>query len=393
MGQEAGNWEVLNQIFIKGELQSSLDVIAESIREASNLSELARATKTMAELHLNPSKDPELKKSTGYALLSAYCQIELGRFAPATAMLDWLRTYKAPRPAIEHLADLLSKTFSQNLADGKTGVKSHSADRPVRTTVPPKPKIPLFSGLTLSESRAVIEKTKTKILQPNEILFKEGDEASAFYIVAEGEMELSNSTGLHKILGEGEFFGEIAVLGNRKRTATLKAKSEVRLLEYSKSLLIDIFIHFPALEERLLKFYFWRVFLHVAAQHPFFKEYSEEALTHFFYLHEGRRAPPRTTLIQENLDAQRIYFLLDGTADVIQDGKVIAQLGAGQFMGEMGLLGKKTRSAQITTVSACDYLECPDYLFDSLCKQFPKLKPWLESQASERLISKVAISD
>jgi CRP-like cAMP-binding protein len=387
---ETEHWDQLNSIFDKGNLKESLEIISFIIQKSDHLSELARSSKTLAELHYSPSKDPQLRRTSGYALLSAHSQIQMGRFAPATALLDWLKTCKAPKEILDHLADSLSKTFSKEIETDRPQAMQRTPDEGI---VGSKTQIPLFSGLSISETKTLIEGTKTKKLAPNEILFKEGDDPMAFYIVAEGEMGLFTEAGLKKDLKEGEFFGEIALLGNKKRTATLKAKTKVSLLEYSKSMLIDIFIHYPALEERLLRFYFWRVFQQLALQHPFFRDYCEEDLSHFFYLHKGNRVRAHTVLIQEEQPASRVLLLLDGEVEITQQGTPIGRAYPGDFLGEMGVLNSSRRSAQAATATVCDYLECPDYLFDSLCKQFPKLKSWLEEKAAHREAAKVSIHD
>ena len=52
-------------------------------------------------------------------------------------------------------------------------------------------------------------------------LFKKGDKGNYFYIVKEGKLELITEYSL-KILNEDDNFGKLALIENKKRTATIK---------------------------------------------------------------------------------------------------------------------------------------------------------------------------
>ena len=59
-------------------------------------------------------------------------------------------------------------------------------------------------------------------LQPNTILFKKGDKGNYFYIIKEGNLEIIAEYG-KKILNQDETFGELALIENKERTATVKS--------------------------------------------------------------------------------------------------------------------------------------------------------------------------
>jgi len=72
---------------------------------------------------------------------------------------------------------------------------------------------------------------------PGDVIFREGDEADAAYFVVEGEVEIRlESSGTHHLgsrVREGEILGEMALLGDRPRSATAIAATRVRLLPLS----------------------------------------------------------------------------------------------------------------------------------------------------------------
>jgi len=58
-----------------------------------------------------------------------------------------------------------------------------------------------------------------------------------------------------------------------------------------------------------------------------------------------------TKLAQEGKLAYEFFAIQDGTAEVTQEGAAIAQLGPGDFFGEIGLLGGERRMASVTATS------------------------------------------
>jgi CRP-like cAMP-binding protein len=61
--------------------------------------------------------------------------------------------------------------------------------------------------------------------------------------------------------------------------------------------------------------------------------------------------PAGTKLAQEGRFAYEFFAIQDGTAEVTREGVSIAELGSGDFFGEIGLLGGERRVATVTATS------------------------------------------
>jgi CRP/FNR family transcriptional regulator, cyclic AMP receptor protein len=61
--------------------------------------------------------------------------------------------------------------------------------------------------------------------------------------------------------------------------------------------------------------------------------------------------PAGTQLAQEGRFAYEFFAIQDGTAEVTREGVSIAELGPGDFFGEIGLLGGERRVATVTATS------------------------------------------
>lgn len=74
----------------------------------------------------------------------------------------------------------------------------------------------------------------------NQIIFNQGDAADRFYIITKGQVEIlrADRRGFQKpiaALSEGAYFGEIGILGRTRRTATVKALTEVEVLSLDEN--------------------------------------------------------------------------------------------------------------------------------------------------------------
>ena len=79
----------------------------------------------------------------------------------------------------------------------------------------------LFKNKNPQIINQIIDSLEMRNLVKGTTLFKKGDKGNYFYIVKEGKLELITEYG-SKILNEDDNFGELALIENKKRTATVK---------------------------------------------------------------------------------------------------------------------------------------------------------------------------
>jgi CRP/FNR family transcriptional regulator, cyclic AMP receptor protein len=88
-------------------------------------------------------------------------------------------------------------------------------------------QIPLFKDLSKKDLRR-ISGLATRLEEPaGKVLIKEGQQGYEFIIVLEGEVEVRQHGEVIAKRGAGDYFGEIALLDNRPRTATIVATTPV----------------------------------------------------------------------------------------------------------------------------------------------------------------------
>ena len=105
--------------------------------------------------------------------------------------------------------------------------------------------IPLFQNLPLKAINKINEKLDVRLFQKNDTIFNKGDEASSMFIVEQGSVrvELENPV----VLSSGSFFGEMALLAQSSRNATITALEDTKLLELQSSDLAELFEEHEAL--------------------------------------------------------------------------------------------------------------------------------------------------
>ncbi|MDZ5619578.1 Crp/Fnr family transcriptional regulator [Nocardioides bizhenqiangii] len=101
----------------------------------------------------------------------------------------------------------------------------------------------------------------------------------------------------------------------------------------------------------------------------------------------GRRVhlPEGWSPIWKDTPADKAYIILDGTVSVRVDGEEIAQLGAGDIVGEAAIMGHKLRNATVVALTPLDTIHLTDETLVQLDKEMPSFHQALEEVAQSRV--------
>jgi CRP-like cAMP-binding protein len=93
-------------------------------------------------------------------------------------------------------------------------------------------RVPLFSGLNARQRRKLARLARERNVRAGTAVVKEGLMGGvSFFVVAEGEATVTIGGKEVASLGPGSHFGELALINNRARSATVTAKTPMRCLE------------------------------------------------------------------------------------------------------------------------------------------------------------------
>ena len=89
-------------------------------------------------------------------------------------------------------------------------------------------------------------------------------------------------------------------------------------------------------------------------------------------------------LVDEGDYSYDLFIIQDGTAEVVHDGEHVADLGPGDFFGEMGVLGKAQRAATVVAKTPMELLTLSSWDVKRLRKSAPEVLDQLTAAIEER---------
>jgi voltage-gated potassium channel len=109
--------------------------------------------------------------------------------------------------------------------------------------------VPLFQSLPIGAVGKINEKLQVVLVSEHETIFSKGEEADSMFIIEYGKVKVDIDQPV--FLVAGDFFGEMGLLGNLPRNATLIAADDTKLLELTKSDLAELSEEHPGIFKEL----------------------------------------------------------------------------------------------------------------------------------------------
>lgn len=107
----------------------------------------------------------------------------------------------------------------------------------------------MFQKLESSKLKLLAFTSQSMHFDDGEILFRAGDPADCAYVIMEGAVEILLESELHTVvvgvLSKNDLFGELAVLNNAPRSATLRAKGQLRALRIGDDVFLKLVTENP----------------------------------------------------------------------------------------------------------------------------------------------------
>jgi CRP-like cAMP-binding protein len=90
--------------------------------------------------------------------------------------------------------------------------------------------VPLFADVPIPALKRVLGFSRTVTHPPGDVILRQGSGARALHVIISGKAEVSADGTSIASLGPGDIFGEIAVIDDSRRTASVAAVTELRVL-------------------------------------------------------------------------------------------------------------------------------------------------------------------
>jgi CRP-like cAMP-binding protein len=114
-------------------------------------------------------------------------------------------------------------------------------------------RAPLFEGLSKKELTELARVTEDLEIAPGEVLCKEGETGQEFFVIVEGEIEITSKGKRVAARGDGDFVGEIALLEETTRTATVTAKTPLRVFVLTRHDFRHLVRENPGVEQKVMR--------------------------------------------------------------------------------------------------------------------------------------------
>lgn len=158
----------------------------------------------------------------------------------------------------------------------------------------------------------------------DEPIFTQGDEGTTFYIIYSGAVKVmvkdkeSHDASCVCVLEDGDSFGELALLGNGLRAATVQPSMPTQLLLVEKHAYDESLqrMHESELEERMR--FLQRIFI--------FSQWTDEDLLRLTKVLTRKSFPKNTTVIPQGINTDNMYFVVSGRLRVLKSMELSHQL-------------------------------------------------------------------
>jgi CRP/FNR family transcriptional regulator, cyclic AMP receptor protein len=89
-------------------------------------------------------------------------------------------------------------------------------------------RVPIFSGLNRKELERIAASMKQRTFDAGDEITTEGQSGVGFFVIEDGEARVTIAGQERRRLGPGDYFGEVALLNESARTATVTAETDLR---------------------------------------------------------------------------------------------------------------------------------------------------------------------
>lgn len=210
-------------------------------------------------------------------------------------------------------------------------------------------RLPLLAGLDEEVLSDLAARVRLRVLAAGTPLFRQGDDADAFYVVRSGTVHIieeNPDTGAERVIqvaARGDSFGELGLLRRAPRAATARPVDDAQVFVVDRAtfdLTLARMVEVPDFAPTL------QLVSEVRALPPFARLGSAgvaDLLAHGSFVNFA----PGSVIIRQGDVGDAFYAIAKGQVDVIRDGAFVRRLGAGDYVGEVALLTDAPRNATI----------------------------------------------
>ncbi|MBI5233100.1 MAG: cyclic nucleotide-binding domain-containing protein [Deltaproteobacteria bacterium] len=328
----------------------------------------------------------DIKRAVGYFKEALDAYTAMGELIKAVALS---KVIVALDPEERDVEQRLAGLYA-GVAEEKDNIKGLEKEQAARL-----PRIPLFSDLSPHDLREVVRETRLKRFDIGSEVFREGDKGDSLFVVVSGELEVVAASNEGDILSyarlkDGDFFGEFSFFSGQARSGTVRAVRDSELLELKRPDIESIIARRPDIKDVLSNFYRERVVDRLLALSALFRFLSPEDRAAMLKQACDVSFEVGAMFVKEGESGDAVYLIKEGKVMVWtigEDGerKAVAELSAGDFIGEIAMATARPRSASVTALTKVQAVSFRRKAVKEAIKKHPEVKEALERMVKERM--------
>jgi CRP-like cAMP-binding protein len=114
-------------------------------------------------------------------------------------------------------------------------------------------RAPLFEDLSRDELELLAQSSEDMEVAAGKVLCRQGEPAQEFFVIIEGEAEATKDGASLRTMRDGDFFGEIALIEDIPRTATVTAATPLRFFVLTRQAFWSMVDRMPDVERKVLR--------------------------------------------------------------------------------------------------------------------------------------------
>jgi cAMP-dependent protein kinase regulator len=256
-------------------------------------------------------------------------------------------------------------------------VIGHAAARALAAT-------PLFAGMPSDALQALVANLQLVSLDRGELLFREGDPSDALYVIVEGEVSVQGD-GPPRVemsrLGPGAFLGEVALMTDQPRTATVVCSVPAELLRIDRHTLSRVLANHGDVLRAVLRFVRDRLVDRWMRTSPLFRPFNDAQRIELAAKFKFLEIDSGTVVLGSGERPDGLYIVLAGQFLVLRNGSAVAQLGPGDLIGETALLSGGSFKSDVVARGKGLALCLPAAIFREVIMTHPHVLEYIGEQA------------
>jgi cAMP-dependent protein kinase regulator len=261
------------------------------------------------------------------------------------------------------------------------------------------PSLPLFSALPARALERLLTLMEVREYASGERVITQGEEGKEAYVVVRGSLRAQRHTSgnveneddgtVLAVLGPGAIFGEMALVSDSPRAASVHAQEPTRVLVMKRSDLEALAKDEDAVGHELSSFCRARMIANLVRTSAILRAAPPPQREAFMSRFSTAKFEPGDALVHEGAEVGSLFLIASGHVRVVKEEEggeslILAELGPGDVVGEIGVVLRRPATATVVATHPTVALELTRKAFEDAIKEHPALLGELYQLATQR---------